>query len=75
VSSSLRGLLLAFTSAAIAAVTLGELAFNVKTRMETAEVQLAEQTERLLAASRPLLLNALALVVEDPASLSRRSAT
>jgi len=75
VSSSLRGLLLAFTSAAIAAVTLGELAFNVKTRMETAEVQLAEQTERLLAASRPLLLNALALVVEDPASSSRRSAT
>ena len=74
-SSSLRGLLLAFTSAAIAAVTLGELAFNVKTRMETAEVQLAEQTERLLAASRPLLLNALALVVEDPASSSRRSAT
>jgi hypothetical protein len=73
VRASLRGLLLAFTSAASAAVTLGELAFNVKTRMETAEVQMAEQTERLLAASRPLLLNAL--VVEDPASSSRRSAT
>jgi hypothetical protein len=41
--------------------------------METAEVQLAEQTERLLAASRPLLLNAL--VVEDLASSSRRCAT
>jgi hypothetical protein len=73
VRSSLRGLLLVFTSAAIAAVTLGELAFNVKTRTETAEVQLAEQTERLLAASRPLLLNAL--VIEDLASSSRRSAT
>jgi hypothetical protein len=46
VRSSLRGLLLAFTSVAIAAVTLGELAFNVKTRTETAEVQLAEQTDR-----------------------------
>ena len=34
--SSLRGLLLAFTTAEIAAVTLGELAFNVKTHMETA---------------------------------------
>jgi two-component system, sensor histidine kinase and response regulator len=69
VRSSLRGLLLAFTSAAIAAVTLGELAFNVKTRTQTAEVQLAEQTERLLAASRPLLLNAL--VVEDLASVEQ----
>jgi PAS domain S-box-containing protein len=69
VRSSLRGLLLAFTSAAIAIVTLGELAFNVKTRTETAEVQLVEQTERLLAASRPLLLNAL--VVEDLASVEQ----
>ncbi len=65
-TSSLRVLLLGVTSGAIAVATLGLLALSVKTRADAAEVRLVEETERLLAASRPLLLNAL--VTEDLAT-------
>jgi two-component system sensor histidine kinase/response regulator len=63
---SLRTLLLGLTSLAVVLVTLGDLAVNVKMRMDTAESHLQENTQRLLSASRPLLLNAL--VVGDLAS-------
>src|SRR5262249_57257120 len=45
---------------------LGSLAISVKMRTDAAAVRLSEQTDRLLGASKPLLLNAL--VVEDLAS-------
>jgi LapD/MoxY periplasmic domain len=63
---SLRTLLLGLTGLAVVLVTLGDLAINVKMRTDTARSQLGENTQRLLAASRPLLLNAL--VVGDLAS-------
>ena len=63
---SLRALLLGLTSVAVVVVTLLDLAINVKLRTDHAESQLTEDTERLLSASKPLLLNAL--VVGDLAS-------
>jgi PAS domain S-box-containing protein len=63
---SLRTLLLGLTGLAVVLVTLGDLAINVKMRTDTARHQLTENTQRLLAASRPLLLNTL--VVGDLAS-------
>jgi PAS domain S-box-containing protein len=66
VTQSLRTLLLGLTSLAVVAVTLGDLAVSVKTRTDTAAYHLAENTQRLLAASKPLLLGAL--VVGDLAS-------
>jgi PAS domain S-box-containing protein len=65
-TSSLRVLLLSLTTAAIAFIMLGSLAISVKMRTDAAAVRLTEQTDRLLGASKPLLLNAL--VVEDLAS-------
>jgi len=47
-------------------VTLGDLAVNVKMRTNAARSQLTENTQHLLSASQPLLLNAL--VVGDLAS-------
>ena len=63
---SLRTLLLGLTSLAVVVVTLCDLAISVRMRTVTAESHLAETTERLLSASKPLLLNAL--VVGDLAS-------
>jgi PAS domain S-box-containing protein len=66
VTQSLRALLLGLTSLAVLVVTVCDLAVSVKMRTDTAESQLTENTQRLLAASKPLLLNAL--VVGDLAS-------
>jgi hypothetical protein len=66
VTRSLRTLLLGLTSLAVVVVTFCDLAISVKMRTDTAEAHLTENTQRLLAASRPLLLNAL--VVGDLAS-------
>ena len=63
---SLRTLLLGLTIVIVVVVTLCDLALNVKMRMDTAETRMMEHTERLLSASKPLLLNAL--VVGDLAS-------
>jgi len=66
VTQSLRTLLLGLTSVAVVVVTVGDLAISVKTRTDTAGSRLTENTQRLLGASKPLLLNAL--VVGDLAS-------
>jgi two-component system sensor histidine kinase/response regulator len=66
VTQSLRTLLLGLTSLAVVVVTVCDLAISVKMRTDTAESHLTENTRRLLAASKPLLLNAL--VVGDLAS-------
>jgi PAS domain S-box-containing protein len=66
VTRSLRTLLLGLTVVAVVVVTLCDLAVSVKMRMDTAESHLQENTQRLLSASQPLLLNAL--VVGDLAS-------
>ncbi len=63
---SLRTLLLGLTSLAVVLVTLGDLTINVKMRTDTARQQLTETTQRMLAASQPLLLGTL--VVGDLAS-------
>ena len=63
---SLRTLLLGLTTVAVVVVTVGDLAISVKTRADTAGSRLTENTQRLLGASKPLLLNAL--VVGDLAS-------
>jgi signal transduction histidine kinase/ActR/RegA family two-component response regulator len=59
VKSSLRTLLIGLTSVAIAAVTLGGLAINLRDRSTAAQVRLSEQTERLATAAAPLLLDSL----------------
>jgi two-component system sensor histidine kinase/response regulator len=66
VTQSLRALLLGLTSLAVVMVTCVDLAINVKMRTDRAETQLTETTQRLLAASTPLLVSAL--VVGDLAS-------
>ena len=55
----LRTLLLGLTSLAILAVTLGELGLTLKERSRAAEARLVAETQRLMAAGAPLLLNAL----------------
>ena len=65
-TQSLRTLLLGLTGLAVVLVTLGDLAVSVKVRTDAAGHHLTENTQRLLAASQPLLLNAL--VVGDLAS-------
>jgi len=62
----LRTLLLGLTSLAIVAVEMGQLALEVRARIQAAEVTVAAQTRRLAAAGTPLLLNAL--VVGDLAT-------
>ena len=57
--SSLRTLLIGLTSVAIATVTLGGLAVNLRDRSTAAQQRLSEQTERLAAAAAPLLLDSL----------------
>jgi PAS domain S-box-containing protein len=64
--SSLRTLLLGLTGLAIILVTLGGLSVNLRGRISGAEERLNEHTQRLAAASAPLLLSAL--VVGDLAS-------
>ena len=59
VKSSLRTLLLGFSSVAIVIVTLSGLAVNLRDRSNAALVRLSEQTERLAAAAGPLLLDSL----------------
>jgi signal transduction histidine kinase/ActR/RegA family two-component response regulator/HAMP domain-containing protein len=62
----LRTLLLGLTGLAILGVTLGELALTFNERRRAAETRLLAETRRLMAAERPLLLNAL--VVGDLAT-------
>ena len=57
--SSLRTLLLGFSSVAIVVVTLSGLAVNLSDRSNAAQVRLSEQTERLATAAGPLLLDSL----------------
>ena len=57
--SSLRTLLLGFSSVAIVVVTLSGLAINLRDRSNAARVRLSEQTERLATAAGPLLLDSL----------------
>ena len=57
--SSLRTLLLGFSSVAIVVVTLSGLAVNLRDRSNAARVRLSEQTERLPTAAAPLLLDSL----------------
>ena len=57
--SSLRTLLLGFSSVAIVVVTLSGLAVNLRDRSNAARVRLSEQTERLATAAGPLLLDSL----------------
>ncbi len=57
--SSLRTLLLGFSSVAIVVVTLSGLALNLRDRSNAAQVRLSEQTERLATAAAPLLLDSL----------------
>ena len=57
--SSLRTLLLGFSSVAIVVVTLSGLAVNLRDRSNAARVRLSEQTERLATAAAPLLLDSL----------------
>jgi PAS domain S-box-containing protein len=64
--SSLQGLLLGLTSAALVVVTLGGLAINLHREVDEAKLRLAEQTRRLASAAVPVLLNTL--VVGDLAS-------
>jgi signal transduction histidine kinase/ActR/RegA family two-component response regulator len=59
VKSSLRTLLLGFSSVAIVAVTLSGLALNLHDRSTAARTRLSEQTERLGTAAAPLLLDSL----------------
>jgi hypothetical protein len=64
--SSLQGLLLGLTSAAIIVVTLGGLAVSLHRDIGDAQMRLLEQTRRLASAAVPVLLNTL--VVGDLAS-------
>ena len=64
--SSLLGLLLGLTSAALIVVTLGGLAINLRRDIGDAKLELEEQTRRLASAVVPVLLNSL--VVGDLAS-------
>ena len=57
--SSLRTLLLGFSSVAIVVVTLSGLAVNLRDRSNAAQMRLSEQTERLATAAGPLLLDSL----------------
>ena len=57
--SSLRTLLLGFSSVAIVGVTLSGLALNLRDRSNAAQARLSEQTERLATAAAPLLLDSL----------------
>jgi signal transduction histidine kinase/ActR/RegA family two-component response regulator len=59
VKSSLRTLLLGFSSVAIVVVTLSGLAVNLRDRSNAARIRLSEQTERLATAAAPLLLDSL----------------
>jgi signal transduction histidine kinase/CheY-like chemotaxis protein len=59
VKSSLRTLLLGFSSVAIVVVTLSGLAVNLRDRSNAAQMRLSEQTERLATAAGPLLLDSL----------------
>src|SRR5436190_11136185 len=62
----LRTILLGLTSVAIVVLELGQLTLEVRTRVRTAEVRVADHTQRLAAAGTPLLLNSL--VVGDLAT-------
>jgi PAS domain S-box-containing protein len=64
--SSLQGLLLGLTSAALVVVTLGGIAISLHREVGEAKLRLAEQTRHLAAAAVPVLLNTL--VVGDLAS-------
>ena len=57
--SSLRALLLGLSTVAIVTVTLGGLAVNLSDRSTATQVRLSEQTERLVTAAGPLLLDSL----------------
>jgi PAS domain S-box-containing protein len=64
--SSLQGLLLGLTSAAIIVVTLGGLAVSLHRDIGEAQMRLVDQTRRLASSAVPVLLNTL--VVGDLAS-------
>jgi PAS domain S-box-containing protein len=66
VTSSLRKLLLGLSSLAIVLVSVGGLAFNVKTRIDATHARLATQGRARAAAGAPVVLSAL--VVGDLAS-------